>query len=277
MSSLLIPLLAAASIAGTPAPVPAPAPADHALVWAVGDGANGSGASKGVAAMIARQRPDRFIYLGDVYPVGSAQGFRTAYDPVYRRLAARTAATPGNHDWGLAAQGYFPYWKSKLGRRLPPWYRFDLAGWTILSLNSEAPHGPGSPQLRWLQHALASSPGTCRIALWHRPRFSAGLVHGDQPDVAPLWDALKGHASLVLAGHEHDLQRFAPRDGLVEIVAGAGGNAHYALDHGRAGLQFGNDTTYGAARVELAPGKAHVDLVATGGKVLDTTDVACSP
>jgi hypothetical protein len=166
----------------------APAPSGHATVWAVGDGANGSTASKAVAAVIAGGHPDRFLYLGDVYPNGSAADFRRAYDPVYGRLAARTAPTPGNHEWGQRAQGYFPYWKRKLGHDLAPWYAFDLAGWQILSLNSEAPHGPGSPQLRWLSRELAT-PGTCRLAYWHRPRFSAGLVHGDAPDTAPLWNA----------------------------------------------------------------------------------------
>src|SRR4051794_2199874 len=108
--------------------------------------------------MIARDHPDRFLYLGDVYPVGSADAFRTAYDPVYGRLAARTAPTPGNHDWGLRAQGYLPYWKRKLGHRLAAWYAFDLGGWRILSLNSEAPHGPGSAQLAWLRRP-APPPG----------------------------------------------------------------------------------------------------------------------
>jgi hypothetical protein len=242
----------------------------------VGDGANGSAGSKAVAAMIAVDRPDRFLYLGDVYPRGSAAAFRHAYDPVYGRLASRTAPTPGNHDWGLRAQGYFPYWKRKLGRALAPWYAFDLAGWQVLSLNSEAAHGPGSPQLAWLSRQLAG-PGTCRLAFWHRPRFSAGVVHGNQSDTAPLWDALRGHAALVVNGHEHDLQRFAPRDGLVEVVAGAGGNGHYALRRRARGLVFGDASRYGAARIELQPGNAHITLVASGGKQLDATDVPCTP
>ena len=252
------------------------APAGHATVWAVGDGANGSAPSKAVAAMVARDDPARFLYLGDVYPAGSAAAFRRAYDPVYGRLARRTAPTPGNHDWGLRAQGYFPYWKRKLGRSVPSWYTFTLGGWQILSLNSEAPHGPGSPQLAWLHRQLAA-PGTCRLAFWHRPHYSAGTVHGDAPDTAPLWDALQGHATLVLNGHEHDLQRFAPRDGMVEIVAGAGGNGHYALKGGVSGLTFGDATHYGAARMDLQPGSAHVTLVAAGGKQLDAVDVPCSP
>ncbi|MFL5836805.1 MAG: metallophosphoesterase family protein [Solirubrobacteraceae bacterium] len=260
---IAIPLIAAAAATAT--------------LWAAGDGANGSAPSKAVAAMIARDHPDRFLYLGDVYPVGSAEAFRTAYDPVYGRLAARTAPTPGNHDWGPRADGYLPYWKRKRGHRLAAWYAFDLGGWRILSLNSEAPHGPGSAQLGWLRRELAGEGGTgnCRLAFWHRPRFSAGTVHGDQRDMAPLWGALRGHAALVLNGHEHDLQRFAARDGLVEVVAGAGGNGHYALDSRRRGLAFGDATHYGAARIALQPGSAHVELVARGGKVLDRTDISC--
>jgi hypothetical protein len=93
--------------------------------------------------------------------------------------------------------------------------------------------------------------------------------------MAPLWDALRGHAALVLNGHEHDLQRFTARDGLVEVVAGAGGNGHYALDPSRRGLASGDATRYGAARIALEPRSAHVELVARGGKVLDRTDISC--
>jgi hypothetical protein len=256
--------------------IPLVALATAATLWAVGDGANGSAGSKAVANTVARDQPSRFLYLGDVYPDGSAGAYRTAYDPVYGRLARRTAPTPGNHEWGNRTQGYFPYWRQKLGRRIGGWYAFDVGGWKLLSLNSEAPHGPGSPQLKWLHKELAG-PGTCRIAYWHRPRYSAGVVHGDAPDMAPVWDALKGHAVLVLNGHEHDLQRFAPRDGLVEIVAGAGGNGHYALKRGVPGLAFGDATHYGGARIELQPTSAHVALVAGGGKELDATDVPCAP
>jgi hypothetical protein len=262
----LIPLLAALLVSAP----------QGSVAWAVGDGANGSAAAKRVATLIARDRPQRFLYLGDVYPMGSAAAFRTAYAPVYGRLAARTAPTPGNHDWGLRAQGYLPYWHRVRRRALPAWYHFRLGGWDVLSLNSEAPHGPRSPQLRWLRRTIGA-PGTCRLAFWHRPRFSAGDVHGDQRDTAPLWDALRGHAALVLNGHEHDLQRFAPRDGLVEIVAGAGGNGHYALRRRARGLAFGDDAHYGAARIELAPGWAHVALIASDGRQLDATDVACTP
>ena len=264
-----------------PEPVPnrafgsAPAPERPATVWAVGDGADGGRDAKAVARRIAAGRPDRLLYLGDVYPDGDRSAYARHYAPVYGSLARRTAPTPGNHEWPQHPEGYDRYWRTVTGAPTPPWYALRLGGWQLLSLNSEAPHGPGSEQLRWLRRRLRA-PGTCRVAFWHRPRFSAGR-HGDQEDIAPLWNALRGHAALVLSGHDHDLQRLRPIDGLVELIAGAGGHGHYELDEGDPRLAFANDDTYGALRLDLRPGHATARFVAADGRTLDTSAVSCRP
>jgi hypothetical protein len=247
----------------------------RAVVWAVGDGADGSDAARALARRIAAGRPDRFLYLGDVYEHGTRQEFRTHYRTVYGRLAAITAPTPGNHDWPSHADGYDPYWRSKTGRRTPPWYAFRIGGWRVISLNSEAPHGAGSAQVRWLRARMARTAGTCTLAFWHRPLQSAGF-HGDQPDVAPLWNALRGHARLVVNGHDHDLQRLRPRDGITALVAGAGGHSHYPLSDDPR-VVFGDDQRYGALRLVLRRGGARLAFVSTAGKVLDRSSVACTP
>ena len=108
----------------------------------------------------------------------------------------------------------------------------------------------GSGQLRWLHGRLrapaaAGSPsGTGRA--------SAPGGTGDQRDVAPLWDALREHAAIVVTGHDHDMQRFKPIDGIAQYVSGAGGHGRYAL-RGDRRLAFGNDRDYGALRIELRP------------------------
>jgi Calcineurin-like phosphoesterase len=180
--------------------------------------------------------PRRLPIPGDVYPSGTAEDFARNYHPVYGRLAPITWPTPGNHEWWGREQGYFPYWREQ-GRPARPWYRFSLGGWELLSLNSETPHGAGSPQLRWLDSVVGAAPGTCRLAFWHRPRFSAGTVHGDAPDVAPFWRSLRGHARLVLNGHDHVLMRYRRRAGLTEYVAGAGGRVRYGLRPDRRGIR----------------------------------------
>jgi hypothetical protein len=249
---------------------PARASAKSALVWAVGDG-DGSSASAALSRRIARSRPNLFLYLGDVYPSGSAGDFAHSYAPTYGRLAKRTAPTPGNHDAGA---GYKRYWRGVTGKAVPDWYARRAGGWQILSLNSEVAHGAGSAQVRWLK-ARVRGGGDCRLALWHRPFQSAGQVHGDQPDVAPLWNALRGRARLVLNGHDHDSQRLRPRDGITELVAGAGGHGLYPVNRGDSRLVFSDASHYAALRLRLRPGLARYAFVSASGRTLAHGQVRC--
>src|SRR3954454_23037893 len=221
MAARLIPLIAAVLIASagcgsergradptTARALPAAAKGVIRMV-AVGDSAGGAKAAE-VARLVRREHPDRFLYLGDVYPNGSAFA---AYARAYGGLKPITAPTPGNHDWG---PGYRKYWHGK-----PEWYSVSAGSWQIISLNSET--NRRRAQLAYLRKLLRAR-GTCRIAIWHRPRYSGG-VHGDNPDMDPYWRALQGHARLVINGHDHDMQRFAPRAGLTELISGAGGES----------------------------------------------------
>ena len=145
-----------------------------AIVWAVGDGANGTDDARAVAHLMSAKPFDRMLYLGDVYPDGTREDFERNYRSVYGHMDEKTSPTPGNHEWHYREDGYEPYWRDAHGRAIKPWYSFKLAGWEFLSLNSEAPVSPGSPQHRWLLREL-SEPGNCRIAFWHSPRFSASF------------------------------------------------------------------------------------------------------
>ena len=248
----------------------------RAEVWAVGDGADGSPESFAVAKMIASAKPDRFLYLGDVYPKGTAADFAERYEPTYGRVAAITAPTIGNHEADNRQYGYDPYWRAVHGRTPPSYYAFRVAGWKIMSLNSEVDHSPESPQLRWLRRKVRG-PGNCRIAFWHRPWLNAGTTHPGSGGVESFWDALQGHARLVLNGHEHNMQRHSPTKGMVELIAGSGGNDQYPLDFSDPGLRFGNDTSPGALRLRLTPRRVRFDFVATSGRVLDTGTLRCRP
>jgi acid phosphatase type 7 len=250
-----------------------PVRGERAVIWAVGDGADGSDHARAVAARIARGPVDRVLYLGDVYDNGTAREFRANYAPTYGRLARVTAPTAGNHDAPNETSGYDPYWRGVHGTVPPDWYAFRAGGWQIISLDSEDAHAAGSPQQRWLEDHV-SAPGNCRIAYWHRARFSADTHHGDQSDMAPLWNALRGHAAIAVAGHAHDMQRLRPIDGITEFVAGAGGAALYPLRRDDR-LAFGDDHTYGALRLQLSPGAAHYAFVAADGRVLDAGTVHC--
>jgi predicted phosphodiesterase len=250
-------------------------PGERAVIWAVGDGADGSEDGRAVAARIARGPVDRLLYLGDVYDSGTAEEFADEYRTTYGRLARVTAPVSGNHDSRNETTGYDPYWRRVHGVRPPDWYAFRAGGWEILALDSEAEHNRGSPQLRWLRRQVRRG-GTCRIAVWHRPRFSAGDHHGDQKDMQPVVDALRGRAAIVIAGHEHDMQRFRPIDGITHFVSGAGGHRRYDLNRDPR-LAFGDDSHFGALRLRLRPGAAAHAFIAADGRTLDSGTVRCRP
>jgi hypothetical protein len=99
-------------------------------------------------------------------------------------------------------------------------------------------------------------------------------VYGSDASYEPFWRALSGRARLVLSGHDHNLQRLRPRDGIVQLVAGAGGRELYPL-HRDARLAFGRDDRVGALRLLLEPGRAEVEFRGLGGRRLDSSSVSC--
>lgn len=246
-----------------------------ATVYALGDGADAQQHGKQLARLVTAARPDRFLYLGDVYESGTASDYVANWRPLYRPLNLKTWPTPGNHEWGNRAEGYNAYWQAVTGHPTPPWYVVKIGGWEVLSLNTQEPTDADSPQGKWLAARLATVPtGTCRLAIWHEPRYSGGL-HGESDAAGPLWKALQRHATLVFSGHDHNTQRIKPDGGLTQYVVGAGGRKRYAIDRGYARLAFADDKHYVAARIDLAPRKARVRLITDAGKTIDDRSYGC--
>ena len=246
----------------------------RAVVWAAGDLATPGGTADRVAALVRRGDPDLFLYLGDVYETGTAYEFRRWYHPRLGSLAGITKPTIGNHEWANRFAGYYPYWAARKGHRQRPWSKTQIAGWEIIDLNSQAAHGPASNQARWLEGAV-SGPGDCRIAFWHRPRYSAG-AYGNAPDLDPLWNRLAGHARIVLSGHDHNLQRHRARRGITQYVVGAGGRPRYALHSGSPTMAWGTDDVDGALRMVLKPGRALLEFRSPSGRLLDRSRQTCA-
>jgi len=177
--------------------------------------------------------------FGDnAYQRGSAADFAQCYEPSWGQFKARTFPSPGNHDYDTAgASGYFDYFGTAAGDPGKGYYSYELGSWHVISLNSNCSAvvggcAPGSPQEQWLKADLAAHSNACTLAYWHHPRFSSG-VNGDNSIVGPFWDDLyQGGAELVLNGHDHDYERFAPLNpsgqpeptqGIREFVVGTGG------------------------------------------------------
>jgi hypothetical protein len=177
--------------------------------------------------------------FGDnAYQRGSAADFAQCYEPSWGQFKARTFPSPGNHDYDTAgASGYFDYFGTAAGAPGTGYYSYELGSWHVISLNSNCSAvvggcAPGSPQEQWLKADLAAHSNACTLAYWHHPRFSSGR-NGDNSIVGPFWDDLyQGGAEVVLNGHDHDYERFAPLNpsgqpeptqGIREFVVGTGG------------------------------------------------------
>jgi len=246
----------------------------RSVIWAVGDAADGSAASRAVASMVSSHRVDRLIYLGDVYDTGTAQEFEANYRPPYGALGAVTAPTIGNHEWSNVATGYVPYWTGVRGTPPPLRYAFAVSGWQLVSLNSNQP--ADATQEARLGREIRGTPGygDCRIAFMHHPRYSAGL-HGDLDALQGVFDELREHARILLAGHDHDMQRLQPTDGITQYVDGAGGAELYPVNRDDPRLAFFDDSHHGALRLLLRPGRAVLSFIAADGSLLDRSTVFC--
>ncbi len=168
--------------------------------------------------------------LGDVaYPDGTTANFR-CYDASWGAFKSRTRPTPGNHEYHTSGAGpYYTYFGSRAGPSGRGYYSFNLGDWHIVSLNSEK---LTSAQESWLKSDLAANPRKCTLAFWHKPLFTSGR-HSPYTAMRSLFKILYDRgADIVLSGHNHSYERFAPQTpygnlnsskGIVQFVVGTGG------------------------------------------------------
>jgi acid phosphatase type 7 len=271
----------------------APVPAQATLV-AAGDIAScGSQGDEATAALLAGIG-GTVAPLGDnVYMSGTAAEFRDCYEPSWGRYRMRTRPAVGNHEYSTSgAAPYYAYFGPAAGAAGQGYYSYDLGAWHVVVLNSNCGAvscAPGSAQERWLRADLAAHPAACTLAYWHHPRFNSGTSHGGdatEAQVKPFWDALYEHgAELVLNGHEHVYERFAPQtpDGAADAVrgvrqftVGTGGKSAGTLGTRRANSEVGDASTYGVLRLTLTDGGYDWQFVPiAGGAFTDAGTGSC--
>jgi hypothetical protein len=221
--------------------------------------------AEATSELLVGRRLAAVLVLGDaVNTFGADREYRRAYGPTWGRVKAITHPAPGNHDYRGAggAAAYFRYFGAAAGRSSRGYYSLDLGAWHLIALNSNCGRAggcqAGSRQERWLRADLARHRSRCTLAYWHRPRFSSRR-HATTGWSAAFWrDLYRSRAELVLNGHDHDYERFAPLDpagkpdparGVREFVVGTGGYGPSGIHHrpgGQPGPQRGHLRRAGA-------------------------------
>ncbi len=237
------------------------APSADPVVAAAGDICSSPTDCAPTAKLLDAVAPTRVLTLGDnAYPDGTSSDYAGYYAPNWGRFKAKTSPTPGNHDYHTAGgAGYFAYF----GAQAPgAYYSYDLGAWHLISLNGEIGIAAGSVQETWLKNDLAAHPTRCTLAYWHEPRFSSGAEHGSNSSFGPFWrDLYAAGADLVLNGHDHEYERFAPQNpsgsadanGIREFVVGTGGASHYTFARPIANSEIRDNTSYGVLKLTLHP------------------------
>ena len=245
------------------------------------------------AALVNQLAPAAVLTLGDnQYESGSLAEFAGRYDRSWGQFKAKIWPGVGNHEYLTGgAAGYCSYFT--VGAAANPcgggqhYYGFDIGSWRIYSLNDECSKVPGGcgQEASWLASDIRAHPTQCALGYWHEPFRSSG-EHGNASQALPLWQAFYDNGGdLVLSGHNHDYERFAPlgrdgspgMDGMREFVVGTGGKSLYVFTAAPVpGEEVRDAATFGVLELTLHPGSYdwHFRPVA-GGSFTDAGSQGC--
>ncbi len=306
----------ASSAASAVVPTPPP-PVGDRVVMAAGDIACGT-ASTGSACiqqqtsdLLVNGNPDAVLALGDdQYECGDPSDFQNSYAPSWGRVLAKTYPVPGNHEYAQStvansscynrpsgAPGYYGYFGNRSTPLQPGctvscngYYSFDVGDWHLIALNSNCSKvggcNVGNPQYTWLKSDLAAHPNQCTLAYYHHPRWTSGQeldTTAMGPIVQALYDA---RADLVLNGHDHDYERFAPLSptgavdparGVREFIVGTGGRNTSTMITVKSGSEVRDSSTFGVLKLTLHPSGYDWQLVPVAGSTSGFNDSGSQP
>jgi hypothetical protein len=264
--------------------VPTPTPSSVTFVGA-GDLA-GSETSNQIVNI-----PGTVFTIGDnAYQDGSPSDFASSYAPTWGQFKSRTHPVPGNHDYhqtnASGYRGYFGYPATG-----PLYYSYDLGAWHVIALDSgncdttPAMCAAGSAQEAWLKADLASHSQSCVLAYWHHPRFTSGSTHVPDLNVQAFWnDLYAANADLIVNGHNHQYERFAPMNasgaadatrGIREFVVGTGGSGLYGFGTVQPNSQIRYNASHGVIKLTLRAGGYDWSFLPSTGSFTDTGTGSC--
>ena len=278
----------------TPAGSPASTGTGAAAVTliAAGDIGRCDSTADDATGALAASLPGVVATLGDTaYEDGTTQQLEECFGGSWGGVKDRIRfAVTGNHDihtdGGAPLQAYMGSAAARDGRT---WFSDDLGAWHVVVLDSNCGFLGGrcaseSEQLRWLREDLAASDARCTLALMHQPRFSSGY-HGDARAVGAFWDELyAADVELVLGGHDHDYERFAPQApdgtpddarGVVQFVVGTGGADLEGFREARPNSLVRIDDAHGVLELTLGADSWSSRFVDIAGVARDTGGGSC--
>jgi acid phosphatase type 7 len=245
-----------------------------------GNGTSTNCRQKAVSDVMLKSGLTTVLVLGDSqYEDGALSKYQQSYDPSWGRLKTITRPAVGNHEYLTAgASGYFSYFGAAAGDKTKGYYSYNIGAWHLIALNSNCSQvggcGAGSPQEQWLKADLTANQNMCTLAYWHHPRFSSGQ-HGSNSAYDAFWkDLYAAGVEVVLNGHDHIYERFAPQSpsaaadpkGIQQFTVGTGGKNHTTVVAIQPNSVARNIDTYGFLKLSLHAGSYDWQFVPEPGK-----------
>jgi hypothetical protein len=201
-------------------------------ILAVGDFGVGGTTEREMGAAMRRFAANHpaavlLVTLGDNDYTESPRAFHRNWTASFGWLESaglRVAGTLGNHDIRVEG-GRYEYDELDMPRAR---YRRTAGNVTFFILNSNRVN---SVQTEWLKKVLPASTAKWKIVVFHHPAWTCGGYRSNTAIVrtwVPLFE--RYGVQLVLSGHDHNYQRFAPRHGVRYIVHGGGGAHVYPIE-----------------------------------------------
>jgi hypothetical protein len=255
-----------------------------------GNGTTSNCHMKATAAVVAGINPVAVLGLGDQqYECSGAAAFAQSFNPFWGQFKSIFHPAAGNHEYQTSGgtgcdttgsgSGYYTYFGAAAGDPSKGYYSYNIGTWHIIVLNSNCSNvscSAGSAQELWLKADLAANTSLCTLAYWHHPRFSSDQYVGNNSDVAAWWtDLYNANADLILNGHAHEYERFAPQNpsaaadptrGIREIIVGTGGRNFSTFGTVKANSEVRNANTYGALKLILHPSSYEFQFIPEAGK-----------
>ncbi len=169
------------------------------------------------------------VYDGDQESVWDSEFFNQSFTNINALLANLPYLTAmGNHEGqGNLFEKYFPYPMFMNGRY---YYSFDYGPVHVTVIDQETDYSQGSTQYNWIVNDLSSSNKPWKIAVFHKPGWSAGGHSNSstvQNTLQPLFE--QNQVSLAINGHNHYYSRAVVND-VHHITTGGGGAPLYSPD-----------------------------------------------
>jgi hypothetical protein len=263
-----------------------------------GNGTSGACRQRYTSDMLVNGGFAAVLALGDIqYYCGGYQAWLQSYDLSWGRVKPITRPAVGNHEYltsggtdcnsaNAGADGYFRYFGAAAGQKGQGYYSYNIGAWHLIALNSNCSSaggcGTNSAQGLWLQQDLAANQNLCTLAYWHIPLFSSGGRANNNTQA--LWQILyNNNVELVLNGHDHIYERFAPQApngspdtarGIRQFTVGTGGSNHTSLASIAANSLVRNTDTFGILKLTLHPSSYDWQFVPEAGKTFTDSGAA---